>query len=54
MSPRRIRITAQPRDPIATNRLVRLLIAQAQVELRRQEATEAVQQAKDATEANHD
>jgi hypothetical protein len=32
---RHIRVTAAPIDPLVTNRLVRLLIAQAQLELGR-------------------
>ena len=56
MPERRIRITAQHRDPIITTRLLRLLIAQAEVELKRQRATAAVEQVKDggAKEAGHD
>ena len=32
---KRIRVTAEPHDPVALHRLVRLLIAQAQLELDR-------------------
>lgn len=43
-----IRIVAHQQDPVAMNRLVRLLIAQAQLELKKQQAREEVEQAKQA------
>jgi hypothetical protein len=42
---KRIRIVAQPRDPLAINRLVRLLIAQAQAELKRRQLAGEVEPA---------
>ncbi|MCA1694058.1 MAG: hypothetical protein LC749_04635 [Actinobacteria bacterium] len=43
-----IRIVAHRQDPVDINRLVRLLIAQAQLELKKQQTKEEVEQAKRA------
>jgi len=45
-----IRVVARPHDPVVLNRLVRLLIAQAQIEVKKQQAKEEVERAKQAAE----
>ena len=48
---RRLRVAPKRRDPVAVNRLVRLLIAQAQADAKREEVTRKVT---DANEAGHE
>ena len=45
---RRIRVVAHPQDPVVMNRLVRVLIAQAQLELKKQQAKAEVERAQEA------
>lgn len=47
---RRIRVVAQTNDPVVMNRLVRLLIAQAQIELKKQQIKAEVERARQDAE----
>jgi hypothetical protein len=38
-----IRVVAEPHDPVSANRLVRLLLVEAQLELQRRQAEQAKQ-----------
>lgn len=46
MAEKPVRVIAQVHDPVVMNRLVRLLIAQSQLELKRQQAKAEVEEAK--------